>query len=736
MPGPTVRDAFFELLRERGLTTLFANPGSTEIPLLTGLPGDLRFVLALHEASVVGMATGWALGSEAPALAILHTTAGLGNAVGALATARVNRVPLVVLVGQQDRRHLPFEPFLAGRLAGLAGEYPVWVEQPARAENVPDAVLRAEHEAMTHLGPALVIVPMDDWQASAEVGRERAAPERVVRAAAADSGAVEELAALLEDADRPALVAGALASDVESWSAIVELAERLSAPVWQESFGARPGFPQDHPLFAGHLPADRARLRTVLDGYDAVLCLGAAAFRQYAYAEGRFASPGIRVGVVTPDPAEAHRSAADVAVVAPPGPVCRELARRLPARRAEPPPSWRPAPLPPPAAGEPLSSGHVFDALAARLPRDAVVFEESPSSRPELLRRLTAAQPFGYIGPAMGGLGFALPASTGLRLARPDLPVVALIGDGSAMYSIQALWSAVEYGAGALFVILSNGGYEIMNMLARQQGGEPPWPSMGHLDLQGLAGAFGCAARRVADHDTLEGVLDEVVPALADRDAPLLLEVVVAPEPDLRPPSVRAAGTTFLTALHRDRHHRARAMHSPAREEQRWPPQQHSTSSSSSAVRGRSPRAAAPTRISTRSPARRSRPRPPATSPTPRRRSRPRPRPSRAGRPPLRPSGRGSSSRPPTCSRSAATRSSRCSRARRAPRSASGCSSRSSCRACSGRRPRSRTRRWGRSSRRTPARSRWDCASPSASSARSRRGTRRSSSRRARSRRR
>ena len=532
MAAPTVRDAFFDVLRERGLTTLFANPGSTEIPLLTGLPGDLRFVLALHESSVVGMATGFALGRDAPALAIVHTTAGLGNAVGAIATARVNRVPLVIVVGQQDRRHLPFEPFLAGRLAGLAGDYPVWVEQPARAQNVPDAVRRAEHEAVTHRGAAMVIVPMDDWGAPAETERESAAPDRVLQATAADAGAVDDLAVLLAAAERPALVVGALGSDLDSWSGIVELAERLSAPVWQESFGARPGFPQDHRLFAGHLPADRARLRPILDAHDVVVCLGAAAFRQYGYGEGRFASPGLRIAVVTPDPAEAHRSAAELALIARPGQVCRELAGRVPAREADPPPAWRPEPLPAPGSGESLSTAHVFDALAARLPPDAVVFEESPSGRPELIRRMTAVSPLGYIGPAMGGLGFALPASTGVKLARPDLPVVALIGDGSMMYSIQALWSAVEYRCGALFIVFSNGGYGIMNTLAKQHGGDAPWPSFGHLDFQGLAGAFGCPARRVDDYEGLHRALDEIVPTLGERDEPLLLEAVVFPEPD------------------------------------------------------------------------------------------------------------------------------------------------------------------------------------------------------------
>jgi len=183
----TVRDATFDVLRERGLTTLFANPGSTEIQLLSGLPADLRFVLALHESSVVGMATGLALATGEPSLVILHTTAGLGNGVAALATARVNRAPLVVIVGQQDRRHLATQPFLAGKLDGLAGEYPVSVEQPVRAQDVPGAISRAYHAARTHRGPALVIVPMDDWLAPADEGLRPAAPKRLRYAADAGS---------------------------------------------------------------------------------------------------------------------------------------------------------------------------------------------------------------------------------------------------------------------------------------------------------------------------------------------------------------------------------------------------------------------------------------------------------------------------------------------------------------------------------------------------------------------
>jgi len=531
----TVRDATFDVLREHGLTTLFANPGSTEIELLSDLPGDLRFVLGLHESSVVGMATGWALGRREPALAILHTTPGLGNAVSALATARVNRAPLVVIVGQQDRRHLDAQPFLAGKLEGLAGEYPVWVDQPVRAQSVPGAVARAYHEAATGRGPALVIVPMDDWGAPAEPAEERIAPRRVVRAAGADPRLVEELAALLARAERPALVVGAGLDDTDTWEAVVALAERLGCPVWQESFSGRAGFPQDHPLFAGHLAADRPRLRAALAPHDVVLALGAPAFRQYAYAPGPFVEPGTTVAVVSQDPDEAHRSAAAVAVLAPPAAVCVALAHLVPARDGAPGVEFeRPAPPSPPAAGEPLRAGHVFAAFAERLSPDAVVFEECPSNRPELLARLPARQPLGSLSPAMGGLGFALPAATGIRMARPDLPVVAFVGDGSSLYSIQALWSAAQYRAGALFVVLSNGGYAVMDRLAEQQGGDAPWPGFG-VDVAGLARAFGCPSRTVRDHDELLAVVDEVAPGLDAREEPLLLEVVVAPDETFAP---------------------------------------------------------------------------------------------------------------------------------------------------------------------------------------------------------
>ncbi|NUR86575.1 MAG: thiamine pyrophosphate-binding protein [Nonomuraea sp.] len=532
----TVREAAFDTLRRHGLTTIFCNPGSTEVSLLTGLPDDLRFVLALHEGSVVGMATGWAIGHGAPALAVLHTTAGLGNAVGAIATARANRAPLVILVGQQDRRHLALEPFLAGRLGGLAGDYPVWADQPVRAQDVPGALARACHEAVTHRGPALVVVPMDDWDAPFE-DETVAAPVRVVRPVGVPDAELAPLVSLLAGARSPALVAGARAS----WGPLVELAERLGCPVFQESFGALAGFPQDHPQYAGVLPADRGRLREVLGPYDVVFAVGAPVFRQYPYAPGPLVEPGTVVAVVTDDPSEAHRGPADLAFLASPAAVCTRLATLLPTRPTTVTPA---AGVPGRVAsgadvadmpGQPLRPGQVLRELARRLPRDVVLLEETPSSRPELHRLVPARNPLGFVSAAMGGLGFAVPAAVGLRMALPGRPVVAVVGDGSALYGMHALWSAAHYRVGALFVVLANGRYAVMDRLADKQGGKAPWPPFTEVDMGALARSLGCPSRRVSDHAELTATLDEVIPSLAAREEPLLLDVTVTVDPDFQP---------------------------------------------------------------------------------------------------------------------------------------------------------------------------------------------------------
>lgn len=530
----TIREATLEVLRQCGMDRVFANPGSTEVAFLADLPDDLEFVLGLHEGSVVGMATGYAIATGRPAFVNLHTTAGLGNAVGALATARVNRAPLVVVVGQQDRRHLALEPFLAGQLDRLAGPYPVWVDQPVLPQDVPAAVRRAWHEATQHRGPAIVVVPMDDWSAEVDPSLGLAGPAVVLRAGSAPGAAADNVARLLDRASAPVVVVGAGADDRRTWDALTTLVERLGAPVWQEAFGARAGFPQDHPRFAGHLPAGRSRLRSVLAGHDVALVVGTGAFRQYPYEPGPLVPDGLTVAVVSDDPDELHHSRADLAVLADPAALCAAVAERVSARKRMPADRTAPA-VEPPAGDEPMRAAHVFTALAERLPRDVVLVEETPSTRPDLHRLLPAREPRGFVSAAMGGLGFGLPAAAGLRLGDPTRPVVAVLGDGSSLYAIQGLWSAARYGCGVLFVVLSNGRYAIMDRLAEKVGGKAPWPAFEEVDMHGLARSLGCPARRVQSHAELLEILDEVVPTLAGRTEPLLLDVPVVAEQHFEP---------------------------------------------------------------------------------------------------------------------------------------------------------------------------------------------------------
>jgi benzoylformate decarboxylase len=299
--------------------------------------------------------------------------------------------------------------------------------------------------------------------------------------------------------------------------------------VWQEAFSARAGFPQDHPLFAGHLSHARSKLRQALAGHDVVLAVGAPAFRQYQFEAGPLVEPGTRLALITDDPAEAHRSPVEIAVCGPIAPACRLVASTVRPRSRPGAPLRTVAYPSPPGAGEPMRAAQVLAALAARVPRNVVLVEETPSSRPALHELVPAREPMGFVSAAMGGLGFGLPAALGIRMARPDRPVVAVLGDGASMYAIQALWSAAHYRIGALLLVMANGRYAVMDSLAEQAGAKAPWPPFEEVDFVGLARSMGCPALRITDYAHLTEVFDETLPTLVDRQDPLLLEIPVLP---------------------------------------------------------------------------------------------------------------------------------------------------------------------------------------------------------------
>jgi benzoylformate decarboxylase len=519
----TVREATFDLLRRLKMTTVFGNPGSTELPFLKDFPEDFRYVLGLQEATVLGMAEGFAQGKGQAALVNLHTGPGLGNAMGAMITAWHNKTPLLVTAGQQDRRHRALEPLLTGELVDLAKPYVKRSFEPVRAADVPGEILRAYHTAMQHpMGPVFVSVPMDDWDAQAGSPTDHA----VVHRTAPDPDAIEQFARLLAEARNPAVVAGAGVERSGAFHDAVDLAEKLAAPVWQDPISPLAGFPQDHPLFQGQLPPAQKALAETLSGNDVVLVLGAPVFLYYPYAPGPTVVAGTQVLHVSEDPEEAARAAVGTSLVGDVGLAIRGLTELLPQADRQPPTAQEPPQTP--EAGTPMSVEYVMHTLAGVLPEEAVVFDETASSMAKLHGYVRFNRPGGYHTSAAGGLGFCMPGSVGFKLAVPERPVVCIIGDGSSMYSVQALWSAARHGADVAFIVINNRGYSILKGFRDAIGAGDTVPG---LDVEGID--FAGVARGLGVDGELVEEAGDLLPAIkraSNAGRPYLLDVVVDPK--------------------------------------------------------------------------------------------------------------------------------------------------------------------------------------------------------------
>jgi benzoylformate decarboxylase len=523
----SVRSATIELLRHRDMTTIFGNPGSTELGLLVDLPEDFRYVMALHESVAVAMADGYAQATGRPAFLNLHSACGVGNAMGAVANAFHNRAPLLITGGNQDRRHLALEPFLFARGVELMAPYVKRSEQPARAADVPAAIDRAWALAQTRpYGPVFVSVPADDWDASMPRESTSTLGGEVRSAAGVDLPAVEELLRRLGQGP-VALVVGAGADRDGAWNELIELAERLDAEVWAAPQSPRLGFPEDHPRYRGHLAPGYASVAAQLDGVEVVLVMGAPVFAFLPYEPSDQPLPAIVQ--VTDDPDEAARAPSALSVIGDVRSIAAALLERLPApagngvmRAAR---GGRAASPSPPAAN-PITAAFLMATLAAALPSNAVLVEESPSNRHDLRRHVRIRRPASFFACASGGLGFAMPAAVGIKLAQPERPVVCLVGDGSALYAPQALWSAVGLGTAVTFIVVNNGRYAILESVAAFGGLEGvPSLELPGVDFLAMAASYGCAARRVRD----AGELREAIEAAVNAVEPRLVEVTIDP---------------------------------------------------------------------------------------------------------------------------------------------------------------------------------------------------------------
>jgi benzoylformate decarboxylase len=533
----TVRDVTYQLLREFGLTTIFGNVGSTEETFLKNFPSDFRYILALQEASVVGIADGYAQATRRPALVNLHTGAGLGNAMGSLLTAFQNKTPLIVTAGQQTREMLLMEPWLTNvEPTMLPRPWVKWAYEPMRAEDIPAAFMRAIATALQPpSGPVFLSLPLDDWEKPCE---GPAVVRSVSTRIAPDHDRLAEFAKIVLQASSPVLIYGASIARGNGWKEAVAFAEALAAPVWAAPGSERTPFPEDHALYCGGLPFAIGPLSEKLQGHDVALVIGAPVFRYYPYVPGSYLPTGLRLLHISEDPSETARAPVGDSLV---GDAVLTL-RALTALFANYKPkttkphvkvAHRMAPHPPcaeqPSNDGRLSAAQVFAALNEIRPANTVLVEESPSNLSDLHKAWPITEPDTFYTFASGGLGWNLPASVGVALAERDSgrnrPVITIVGDGSFQYSIQSLWNAAQLHLPMLIVVMRNDEYCILKSFAvlEQTPGVPGLDLPG-LDIVSLARGYGCDAARLDDI----GAIKKAATVAWAKQTPTVLEIPIS----------------------------------------------------------------------------------------------------------------------------------------------------------------------------------------------------------------
>lgn len=491
----TVKQATLDLLRSFGIRRVFGNPGSTELPFLSDWPDDIDYVLALQEASAVGMADGYAQATRNAGFVNLHSAAGVGNALGNIYTAHRNQTPLVITAGQQARSILPLQAFLyAERASEFPRPYVKYSVEPARPEDVPAAISRAYYTAMQPpCGPTFVSIPIDDWTHACAPVEAR----KVSREIGPEAGAMKALVAALGSAKHPALVVGPGVDRAGAVDLMVRVAEKAKASVWVSPFSARCSFPERHPQFAGFLHASPAQLSDALRGHDLVVVIGAPVFTFHVEGHAAIFDGGATIFQITDDPDAAAVTPVGTSIIATMEPALSMLLDLLPeSKRAAP----KGRTLPPaPQAADPLPVEFLLHSLSQAMPDGASLVEEVPSHRPAMQKFLPMPGQDSFYTMASGGLGYSLPAAVGMTLGKPKTRTVCLIGDGSAMYSIQALWTAAQRKLPLTIVVINNSGYGAMRSFSQvMQVRNVPGLELPGIDFVRLAEGMGCHAVRVS----------------------------------------------------------------------------------------------------------------------------------------------------------------------------------------------------------------------------------------------
>jgi len=525
----TVKQATFDLLRAFGIEKVFGNPGSTELPFLSDWPGDIDYVLGLQEASVIGMADGYAQATRNAGFVNLHSAAGVGHALGNVFTAFRNQTPLVITAGQQARSILPLQPFLfAERASEFPRPYVKFAVEPARAEDVPAAIARAYYTAMQPpCGPTFVSVPIDDWTKPAQAIEARS----VTRELSPDRDAIRGLAEALAASQHPAFVVGPGVDRAQAVELMVRLAEKTHASVWVSPFSARCSFPERHPQFAGFLHASPGQISEALRAYDLVVVIGAPVFTFHVEGHAAIFDGATALFQITDDPEAAAVTPSGTSIIATMKPALAALIELTPeAKRAVPKGRVRPSA---PHAADPIPAEFLLHSLGLAMPDGAVLVEEAPSHRPAMQKFVPMRGADSFYTMASGGLGHSLPAAVGIALGRPNIRTVCLIGDGSAMYSIQALWTAAQRKLPLTVVVINNQGYGAMRSFSQvMQVRNVPGLDIPGIDFVKVAEGLGCDATRVTKSSELAAALNRalshkgtsVVEVMVDSAVPVLYE--------------------------------------------------------------------------------------------------------------------------------------------------------------------------------------------------------------------
>ncbi|OJF16677.1 MAG: hypothetical protein A6D91_05600 [Bacillaceae bacterium G1] len=545
------RDVVLQAFREYGVRYIFGNPGTTELPLLDGLfhfP-DMEYVMALHEDIAVGMALGYAQASGRPGVVNLHVAPGVAHGLGNLYEAWRSHVPLVVTAGQHDLRLSVQEPGLAGNLLSMVRDVTKWCWEVTRVEELPIVMQRAFKEALTHpQGPVFVSLPVDVmWQ---ETDRRPLPLTTIRQEHYADPQAVDLAARMILQAAKPVLIVGDRVGQTGAVEAAVRLAELTGMPVYQEPMSARLNFPAAHPSFAGQLPPNGPQIAAAMADADLVLWVGVMNQAPLLYYPQALVPPSTPLIAVDLDARQLGKNGhAALAILGHPGAVMDRWAEAIEklatpedrARFAERQGQLREkkaqfearkeAELARASRQAPLSPAVVMAALNRYVDERFILVEEAVTSSWFVHRYVYVNRPGSRFALKGGGLGYGLAAALGVQLARPDERVVAVVGDGSALYYIQALWNAARWQLPVIFLIVNNTSYMILKggMLAIR--GEAAknqfFPGM---DLEGpavdfvqAARAFGVEACRVEDEAQLLAALEE---AFRERK-PYLLDVCI-----------------------------------------------------------------------------------------------------------------------------------------------------------------------------------------------------------------